>query len=447
MLPSSLNEIASVVGGTVSGNLVISGLAIDSRKVVKGDLFVALTAERDGHDYIASAAESGASAALVSKPTTILPSICVTDTFDAMTALARGMRDSYSGKVFALTGSQGKTSTRGFLASILTQMARRSGSEPILVTQGNLNNHLGVPLTMARLRPHHPYALFELGASAVGEIDHLASIVRPQISALLNARAAHLEGFGSIAGVIQGKGEIIDQTAIDGTVILNRDESAFDEWVKRAGPRHVISVGRNAADLIWSQTSDQGLEMRYGDRELSVSLPTLGQHFMENAALASAMAIAAGATDQEIIKGLEAASIEPGRMTPIQLENTLLVDDTYNASPQAVRAAIDWLATRQGMRVLAMGGLSELGDSAESEMHALGTYAKSKGIECLVATGTALPIAEGYGADAQYFPTHDEVSSFLMESAREADVILVKGSRSAQMDRVINTLKLQQGGQ
>ena len=447
MLPSSLNEMASVVGGTVSGNPVISGLAIDSRKAVKGDLFVALTAERDGHDYIASAAESGASAALVSKPTTILPSICVTDTLDAMTALARGMRDSYSGKVFALTGSQGKTSTRGFLASILTQMARRSGSERILVTQGNLNNHLGVPLTMARLRPHHPYALFELGASAVGEIDHLASIVRPQISALLNARAAHLEGFGSIAGVIQGKGEIIDQTAIDGTVILNRDESAFDEWVKRAGSRHVISVGRHAGDLTWSQTSEQGLEMHYGDRELSVSLPTLGQHFMENAALASAMAIAAGATDHEIIKGLEAASIEPGRMTPIQLENTLLVDDTYNASPQAVRAAIDWLATRQGVRVLAMGGLSELGEAAEAEMQALGSYAKSKGIERLVATGTALPIAEGYGADAQYFPTHDEVCNFLNTSAREAEVILVKGSRSAQMDRVINTLKLQQGGQ
>ena len=447
MLPSSLNEMASVVNGIASGNPVIQGLAIDSRKAVKGDLFVALTADRDGHDYIANAAESGASAALVMKPTTILPSICVTDTFQAMTELARAMRDSYAGQVFALTGSQGKTSTRGFLASILMQMARRSGADSILVTQGNLNNHLGVPLTMARLRPHHPYALFELGASAVGEIDHLASIVRPQISALLNARAAHLEGFGSIAGVVQGKGEIIDQTAIDGVVILNRDEPSFEEWVSRASSRRVISVGRSAADLTWFQMSEQKLQMRYDRRELNASLPTLGQHFMENAALASAMAIAAGATDQEIINGLEAASIEPGRMTPIQLPNALLVDDTYNASPQAVRAAIDWLATRQGKRVLAMGGLSELGEAAESEMHALGAYAKSKGIDRLITTGTAEPIARGYGARAMYFSTHDEVSNFLIESAHEADVILVKGSRSAQMDRVINTLKLQQGGQ
>ena len=187
--------------------------------------------------------------------------------------------------------------------------------------------------------------------------------------------------------------------------------------------------------------------MVYADREINASLPTLGLHLMENAALASAMAIAAGATDQAIIQGLEAASIEPGRMTPIQMGKTLLIDDTYNASPQAVRAAIDWLATRSGIRILTMGGLSELGDLAEQEMHALGVYAKSKGIDRLIATGTANPIAEGYGENALYLPTHDEVSASLIESARDADVILVKGSRSAHMDRVIDTLKLQQGGQ
>ena len=168
---------------------------------------------------------------------------------------------------------------------------------------------------------------------------------------------------------------------------------------------------------------------------------------MENAALASAMAIAAGATDQAIIQGLQAASIEAGRMTPIQMGKTLLIDDTYNASPQAVRAAIDWLATRSGFRILTMGGLSELGDLAEQEMHALGVYAKSKGIDRLIATGTANPVAEGYGENAQYLPTHDEVSASLIESARYADVILVKGSRSEHMDRVIDTLKLQRGGQ
>ena len=198
MLPSPLHDIASVLDGVVVGNPVISGLTIDSRVVAKGDLFVALTARRDGHNFIANAAENGASAALVSKPTTILPSICVKNTQHAITQLAHAIRDSYTGEVFALTGSQGKTSTRGFLASILTQMTQRFGSKSILVTQQNLNNHLGVPLTVARLRSNHLYALFELGASAVGEIDHLAAIVRPKVSGLLNARAAHLEGFGSM---------------------------------------------------------------------------------------------------------------------------------------------------------------------------------------------------------------------------------------------------------
>ena len=166
---------------------------------------------------------------------------------------------------------------------------------------------------------------------------------------------------------------------------------------------------------------------------------------MENAAFASAMAIAAGATDQEIIDGLKAASIESGRMTPVHLGKTLLIDDTYNANPQAVRAAIDWLATRPGTRVLTMGGLSELGDSAESEMKALGAYAKSKGIDRLIATGSGGPIADGYGEAAEYFATHDEVSESLIGSALDADVILVKGSRSAQMDRVVNALKRQRG--
>lgn len=445
MLPSSLHDIASVLDGVVVGNPVISGLTIDSRVVAKGDLFVALTARRDGHNFIANAAENGASAALVSKPTTILPSICVKNTQHAITQLAHAIRDSYTGEVFALTGSQGKTSTRGFLASILTQMTQRFGSKSILVTQQNLNNHLGVPLTVARLRSNHLYALFELGASAVGEIDHLAAIVRPKVSGLLNARAAHLEGFGSIGGVVQGKGEIIDHTSLDGTVVLNSDEPAFAEWVKRAGPRSVFSVGRYSADLIWSQVSDQELRMLVEGREITASLPTLGQHFMENAAFASAMAIAAGATDQEIIDGLKAASIESGRMTPVHLGKTLLIDDTYNANPQAVRAAIDWLATRPGTRVLTMGGLSELGDSAESEMKALGAYAKSKGIDRLIATGSGGPIADGYGEAAEYFATHDEVSESLIESALDADVILVKGSRSAQMDRVVNALKRQRG--
>jgi UDP-N-acetylmuramoyl-tripeptide--D-alanyl-D-alanine ligase len=445
MLPSALSQIASSVQGIATGDATISGIAIDSRKVAVGDLFVALQAERDGHDFIRNASEMGASGALVSKSTDLLPSIRVDNTEHALTNLAREIRNSYDGLVFALTGSQGKTSTRGFLASILEKMAMDQGENEILVTQGNLNNQLGVPLTMARLRPHHPFALFELGASAVGDIDHLTSIVRPRISALLNARAAHLEGFGSIDGVVQGKGEIIDHTALDGMVILNQDEPSFGQWRTRAQSREIISFGQNNADVTWSARSAQDLTLSYQDRVIHARLATLGTHFMENAAAASAMAIAAGANDDHIRLGLEEASIEPGRMTPIALPNCLLVDDTYNASPEAVRAAIDWLSSQSGVRILVMGGLSELGQSADSEMQALGQYARAKGLDRVVTTGTAQSIAEGFGSNALYFQAHDEVSDYLMQQAGDADVVLVKGSRSAQMDRVIRALK-QQGG-
>ncbi len=445
MLPSDLEDLAKYLNVSSHGSAPISGFAIDSRKALAGDLFVALVADRDGHDYINSAAKNGAAAALVSKPTNLIPSICVENTERALGDLAHSIRATYQGEVFALTGSQGKTSTRGFLASILRQMGARFGYHDILVTEGNLNNHLGVPITMARLRPHHPFALFELGASAVGEIAYLAAMVRPIISALLNARAAHLEGFGSIDGVIQGKGEIIDYTDPNGTVVLNSDEPAFDYWLQRAGDRKVISIGRRKANVCWSPESAQRVSLQFDSRQIIVRLPTLGYHFMENAAAAAAMAFAAGATADEIHLGLETAVIESGRMTPRRIGNCLLVDDTYNASPNSTRAAIDWLSKQEGIKIFAVGGLSELGDASYSEMIKLGAYAKEKGIDRLIATGFADPIADGFGQDAVYARSHNEVSDYLQSFISNADVILVKGSRSAQMDRVIDALILKQG--
>ena len=444
MLPRELGDLARQLNVSVKSSVPISGFTIDSRKAVAGDLFVALVADRDGHDYIKNAARNGAAAALVSKPTNLIPSICVEDTERALGDLAHSIRATYQGDVFALTGSQGKTSTRGFLVSILRQMSIRFGYHDILATEGNLNNHLGVPITMARLRPHHPFALFELGASAVGEIAYLTAMVRPIISALLNARVAHLEGFGSIDGVIQGKGEIIDHTDPGGTVVLNSDDPAFARWSQRAGDRKVISIGRYEADVRWIPRSPQRVSLQFDSRQITADLPTLGYHFMENAAAAAAMAFVAGATDDEIQFGLETAVIEPGRMTLRRLGHCLLVDDTYNASPHSTRAAIDWLSTQRGIKILVMGVLSELGDSAQSEMKQLGTYAKEKGIDRLIAMGLADPIADGFGQDAICVKSHDEVSDYLWGAISNVDVVLVKGSRSAQMDRVISALILKQ---
>ncbi len=446
MLPSSLECLASLIYTTASGNPLIQGFSIDSRNTTKGDLFIALTGARDGHDFIQAAADRGAAAALVSQPTHILPSICVLDPKSALSDLTKRLRDDYAGIVFAITGSQGKTSTRGFLHSILNRMTSlKNDRTKVLVTKGNLNNHLGVPLTMANLRSYHQFALFELGASAVGDIDHLTSLVRPQIAAILNARAAHLDGFGSIEAVIRGKSEIIDHTDSNGVLVLNREDRAFAMWIERAGSRKILSFGQKLADVIWTPLSEQQLHLGFADRKLHINLPTLGKHFMENAAAAAAMAFSIDASDEQVSRGLEEAIIENGRMTPIEIGAQLLIDDTYNASPQSVRSAINWLSSKSGERLLIMGGLSELGNEAEFEMTALGIYARNKGIDRVIAIGSGLPIAEGFGPNAVYIETLNELTSRLSDLTIHANVILVKGSRIAGMDRVVELLKHMRG--
>jgi UDP-N-acetylmuramoyl-tripeptide--D-alanyl-D-alanine ligase len=445
MLPESLTALGSRLGVHVDVQTHVTGIAIDSRRTETGDLFVALHAARDGHDFIADAKARGAVAALVTRQSDELPSIVVNDTAHALTTLARQYRQAYQGPVLALTGSQGKTSTRGFIEAIMRQTAQRLSGSDILVTQGNLNNQLGVPLTVSRLRAHHACAVFELGASAVGDIAHIASIVKPRYSALLNARAAHLEGFGSIAGVVQGKGEIIDHTDSDGCCVLNADEPAFETWKARAGSRHVTSFGRTQADVTWRPRTDSQVTLSLRGDAFDVVLPTIGHHFMENAAAACALTSAAGATVEDMVTGLESARIEPGRMTPIHLPSLLLVDDTYNASPEAVTAAIDWLAGQQGRRVLVLGGLAELGQEASSVMYQLGAYAKDRGIESLVTVAEGAPIAHGFGAGALHFESVEALASELDTALFDAEVVVVKGSRASQMERVISLITASQG--
>ena len=445
MLPESLSTLAARLGVTLDDHARVTGISIDSRQTVPGDLFVALNAARDGHDFIADAKARGAVGALVTRPSDLLPSILVEDTEGALTTLARQYRDAYQGPVLALTGSQGKTSTRGFIEAIMRQTAQHQSNADILVTRGNLNNQLGVPLTVSRLRAEHAFAVFELGASAVGDIAHLASIVKPRYSALLNARAAHLEGFGSIAGVVQGKGEIIDHTDLDGCCVLNADEPAFETWKARAGSRQVTTFGRTEADVTWSPQGDSRVVLTLRGQSFEVLLPTIGHHLMENAAAACALTEAAGATIDDMIQGLESAVIEPGRMTPIRLPSLLLVDDTYNASPEAVMAAIDWLASQSGRRVLILGGLAELGQEEYQSMHQLGVYARERGIESLLTVAEGAPIADGYGAKALHFDSFETLADELDAQLIHADVVLVKGSRASQMERVIQRITANQG--
>ena len=445
MLPDRLSNLAGVLKARSNGQARVTGISIDSRTVKAGDLFVALKGVRNGHDYIQSARDRGAVAALVSEPQQVLPEIFVDDTVIALMVLARHFRDGFKHPVIAITGSQGKTSTRGFVSSILRQSATHSGHPDILETEGNYNNDLGLPLTAARLREDHAYAVFELGASKAGDIELLAAAIRPNYSVLLNARVAHLEGFGTLSAIVKEKGQIIDYTSPTGAVILNSDEPAFELWKQRAADRKILSFGRQNADVSWKPIGKERVEIILFSDQIKVTLPTLGQHFMENAAAAAAVCHVAGVSVIDIASGLESASIEPRRMTPIRVNDLLVVDDTYNSSPQAVRAAIDWLSEQAGDRLLIMGGLAELGDSAESEMHRLGEYAKSSGLTQLITVGSAEAVAAGFGAGATHFEILDTFFSDFLGLKYLKGTVVVKGSHSERMDGVVKFLTRNKG--
>jgi len=309
----------------------------------------------------------------------------------------------------------------------------------VIVTRGNLNNHLGVPLTLMRLHDAVETLVLELGASAVGEIAALGALSRPHIGCVLNARDAHLEGFGSLENIVRGKGELIDCVSLNGTVVLPADEPAFAVWKPRAASRDLWTFGRAAADVQYQPKSDRRMALSTPFGEAELELPTLGLHFMANAAAATAMAMAAGVDLDTCLDGLSRAQIEPGRMTPLNaLDGRLVVDDTYNASPQAVRAAIDWLAAQSGQRLLVLGGLAELGSESEALMAELGRYAQAAGIEFLITCGQGRAI----GRDVPV-TTHFESIDALVDGVTllpQADVTLVKGSRSARMDRLVDVL-------
>lgn len=430
-------------GAQCQGNALFQGLSIDSRRLLPGNLFIALNGARNGHTFLQAAAEAGAAGAIVSEPSKLLPTILVENTQRALERLGVAYRAQYQGLVLALTGSQGKTSTRGFLGAIM--QAAVEDPDAVLVTRGNLNNHLGVPLTLSRLTEKTEVAVLELGASAVGDIRQLGQWVRPHIGCVLNARDAHLESFGSLANIVRGKGELIDCVSLTGTVVLPADEPAFSQWKTQVGSRDVWTFGQASGDVRYTPLSDRDAEFITPLGVAEVRLPTIGRHFMANAAAAIAMAMAADADLETCVQGLASAVIEPGRMTPMQgLNGHLVVDDTYNASPQAVRAAIDWLSGQSGERLLILGGLAELGDASEQLMAELGRYAQAAGIDHLITCGAGHPIGREI-AGVRHFETVDDLCAACAELP-EASVTLVKGSRSAQMDRVVDALTGRAGG-
>jgi UDP-N-acetylmuramoyl-tripeptide--D-alanyl-D-alanine ligase len=448
VIAMTLQEIADVVGGTVDGDpsLVVSGAAyVDSRTPVPDGLFVAVAGERvDGHDYAA-----GAHAVLGSRPTGV-PSVLVADPVTALGRLARHVVGRLDARVLALTGSQGKTGTKDYLAQVL------AGSGPTVATSANNNNELGVPLTVLRADAGTAYLVVEMGARGVGHISYLCDIAPPWAAAVINVGTAHVGEFGSREAIAAAKGEIIEALPADGVAVLNAD----DDLTSAMGPRtaaRVLTFGV-AGDVSWRgvELDDLGrptFELGYAGEWAPVRLSQTGAHQVANAAAAAALAIAVGlplATVAEALGRAEAAS--RWRMELHERPDGLLVvNDTYNANPASMAAAIDALVAIGGRRsrrtVAVLGEMRELGDTAAASHREVGAHAATAGVDVVLAVGEpAAGIAEGargtagWHGEAMLTAGRAEALDWLRKNAGPEDVVLVKASRGAALEAVADGL-------
>jgi UDP-N-acetylmuramoyl-tripeptide--D-alanyl-D-alanine ligase len=449
MIRLTLGELAKHLGAKLlgdDGSLMIASVSTDSRKIGSQGLFVALKGERfDAHDFVATAIENGAKALLVERELPLnIAQLIVTNSQKAMGEIGVLVRETVAPKCVALTGSNGKTSVKEMLASILAQ------SHQVLYTAGNFNNEIGVPLTLLRLSEGDEFGVFELGANHKGEIDYTSSLVKPQVALVNNIGNAHLEGFGSIEGIAEAKSEIFNHLAQDGVAVINADDAFVDFMAHKAAAFTQLRFSRNehtqadvkANNLVANADGCYGFELCYQEQNIKVQLPLAGVHQVSNALAASAMCLALGISLPVIVSGLHQLTPVKGRMLPHQLGRLLVIDDSYNANPSSVTAAIDWLKERDGFCCLVLGDLGELGDNAALLHSELGQKAIEAEIDALFCLGTLTQNTSlAFGS-----PHFAELPALLLalKSAIAATngtiTVLVKGSRSAAMERVVDNL-------
>ena len=447
MISVTLSQLTDILNGELQGaDITLDAVTTDTRKLTPGCLFVALKGERfDAHDFADQAKAGGAGALLVSRPLDIdLPQLIVKDTRLAFGELAAWVRQQVPARVVALTGSSGKTSVKEMTAAILSQCGNT------LYTAGNLNNDIGVPMTLLRLTPEYDYAVIELGANHQGEIAWTVSLTRPEAALVNNLAAAHLEGFGSLAGVAKAKGEIFSGLPENGIAIMNADNNDWLNWQSVIGSRKVWRFSPNAANSDFTATNihvtSHGTEftLQTPTGSVDVLLPLPGRHNIANALAAAALSMSVGATLDAIKAGLVNLKAVPGRLFPIKLaENQLLLDDSYNANVGSMTAAVQVLAEMPGYRVLVVGDMAELGAESEACHVQVGEAAKAAGIDRVLSVGKhshAISTASGVG---EHFADKTALITRLKSLIAEQQVItiLVKGSRSAAMEEVVRALQ------
>ncbi|UDQ79577.1 UDP-N-acetylmuramoyl-tripeptide--D-alanyl-D-alanine ligase [Erwinia rhapontici] len=448
MIAFTLRQLADITGGTLYGSdLTMDAVTTDTRKVTAGCLFIALKGERfDAHDFVADAFTSGALALLVSKHLPVaVPQVVVADTRIALGQLAGWVRQQSGARVVALTGSSGKTSVKEMTAAILRECGET------LYTAGNLNNDIGVPLTLLRLTTDHQYAVIELGANHQGEIAYTTELTRPETALVNNLAAAHLEGFGSLAGVAKAKGEIFNGLPLHGTAIINNDSNDWPHWqqalhaktVWRFSPEQQADSDFYATDVTFSTQGTQfTLHTPKGD--LAVMLPLPGRHNIANALAASALALSVGAPLSAVKQGLSSLQAVPGRLFPVILgADQLLLDDSYNANVGSMTAAAQVLAEMPGYRVMVVGDMGELGAEAAECHRQVGVAIQAAGIDKVLSVGSLSQDISDASGVGEHFRDKAALSARAREllSQHQQITVLVKGSRSAAMEQVVQTLQ------
>lgn len=443
----TLYAVAQRIGARLEGaNVGFNRVVTDTRILAAGDLFVALKGENfDGHEFVARAAASGAVGAIVSHHIDCeLPQIVVADTLIALQEYAASWRNDFNLPIVAVTGSNGKTTTKQMLSSIFVSRG------PVLATQGNFNNHIGLPLTLLSLRREHNTAVIEMGASNPGEIELLTRLTRPNIGVITQAGDAHLEGFGSREGVARAKGELFAGIG-GGVAVINADDAYAPLWHELAKASSTLSFGfSEQADVralhvqAFPAEAPVGtqFELRAPEGRQTVNLPLPGRHNVCNALAAAACAVAMGMDLKDIAAGLARMDAPQGRLSwKTTREGARLLDDSYNANPTSLQAGMELLASLNGERVLVLGGMAELGDNAASLHYQAGVAAKTLKINRLFTLGPlAAEAARGFGEGAQAFEDFNELAAALRPHLNKNVALLVKGSRSSRMERVVAVL-------
>ncbi|MEJ2763944.1 UDP-N-acetylmuramoyl-tripeptide--D-alanyl-D-alanine ligase [Photobacterium sp. MCCC 1A19761] len=457
MINVQLSQLAPVLGAELMGpDAGIAQVSTDTRNMQPQTLFIALKGERfDGHDFCANARENGAAALLVSKHLPLdIPQLVVTDTRLALGQLGAWLKaemaDQHGLQTLALTGSCGKTTVKEMTAAILGQKGK------VLATAGNLNNDLGVPLTLLRLEPSHEFAVVELGANHQQEISYTTALVRPQVALINNLAAAHLEGFGSLDGVAKAKGEIFEGLGEHGVAIINADSNARALWQPMLEAHRVVTFSAtqpeadfSACDIFINNLGCACFTMRTPDGDVPVELTLPGAHNVANALAAAALSMAVGACLDQVRAGLAEVQRVKGRVEISQPAPGLrLIDDTYNASVASVKAAIDLLATFEGQRWLALGDMAELGDENLALHREVAEYARSKSLDKVFTFGSASAVVSELN-DGHHFAEKPaliaqlqaELHQFRHNSQNTEVTVLAKGARSTRMEDIIVALQ------